>query len=94
MLSIGRISLHYGNGTSDEGTCVKTTFDKSWFSWDHGEQNKTMLHPSSGLPEIIINKKQLESNSATFFTTASIFACNLYMNDTPVLLTCPKAYDS
>ena len=53
-----------------------------------------MLYPPSGLPDTIVNEKQLERNTVTFFTKASRFLCNACAKNDTVLLPCPKSLDS
>ena len=55
-------SLGYG---PDSGTWIRTHWDHSVFTWDNEKYKRTVLHPSSDLPEM-----QLSSNSniASFYS--------------------------
>ena len=75
VVSIGKSSLHYGDGCCDEETFIKSTHDKSWFSWDHGRYHRTILHPISGLPVLVINEVEVEAKSASYCTKAANFFC-------------------
>ena len=91
VVSIGEMSFYYGNGTCDEETFIKSTCNKSWFSWDHGKQKRTIFHSTSGLPEIIVNEKELEKRALAFYTKAKNFFCNLLppkdLENNTILLT-------
>ena len=60
VVSIGDLSLSFVNGSCDEETHMKSTHDKSWFSWDHGKYHSTIIHPPNGLTELMINEQELE----------------------------------
>ena len=70
VVSVAKLSLQYGDGVSigDQGTWIKTTHGTSWFSWDAEMFHKTILHPISNLPEIVVNERALESHQMSFFT--------------------------
>ena len=56
VLSIGRLIKYFGNGNIDAETCIKSTGDISWFSWDRGHHQRTIPNPPSGFQELVINK--------------------------------------
>ena len=60
VVSIGNLSLSFGDGGYDEETHTKSTQDKSWFSWDHSKYHSTIIHPPNGLTELMINEQELE----------------------------------
>ena len=70
MVSVSKLSLQYGDGvlTGDQGAWIKTMHRISWFSWNAEAFHRTMLHPVSNLPEIIINERSLERLQMSFFT--------------------------
>ena len=75
-IRIGEISLQNGNEWCDEETFIKSTRNKCWFSWNHGQHHQNMLHAVSGLLELITDEANLELKSVAWFNRAKDFICN------------------
>jgi len=59
----------------------------SHFSWNHGKYNRSIIHPPNGLPELIVNEKELQEKSVSFYSKASTFFCQLCPGNQSVLLS-------
>ena len=46
---------------------------RSWLSWNKDQCHRTIIHPSGGLAEVIINERELEKAEASFVTRISGF---------------------
>ena len=55
---IGKLSIGFVNDIGDDGTFIKSTHNKYWFRWDKGNYYKTIIHPPSGLPELVVNENE------------------------------------
>jgi hypothetical protein len=83
-----------------EGTWVQTRWRYSVFQWDHGKHKKTVLHPSSNLPEVAVNigyeKFAFFTNflislapnlfPSVFFNNSRDTSMPLQMDEAPILL--------
>ena len=55
IISSHRLACEWGDSVDEEGTYIKSKHSYSVFKWNHKKFKRTIVHPSHGLPELVIN---------------------------------------
>ena len=75
VISIGKLSIGFGNGIGDDGAFIKSTHNKSYFLWDKGNYHRTIIHLPSGLPGLVVNEDELIKKNAYVCGKACLLFC-------------------
>ena len=75
ILSITSLAYQFND---DDGTGINTKRSKSHFYWNHNKHQRTIIHPPSNLPKLLVNEGLSLAGMYTQMVGAKVFTTKLH----------------